>query len=394
MEEDIGFREKLQYICQQFRIDGEVILYRWIPKGHINRAYYTAVFDGEEVRQYLVQKVNTYVFRDPVGMMRNIELITGHIEEKVQTTERRRRLHSYRTPEGRNYVVLKDGAAIEPDGVSFDEDGVEFWRIYNYIESSVSFESAEGDTEVLKRSGKAFGTFLKQLQDFDASRLTESIPHFHDTRYRLKTFFEAAEQDAFGRAAGCEKEIEIIRQYRDFGETLCRVLDRGELPLRVTHNDTKTNNILFDKATLEPLVVIDLDTCMPGLACYDYGDTIRFAACTAAEDTAGGIRLDQNLLRAYTEGYLGEVNDVLTDAEIESLATGAAVITLELASRFLSDYLIGDKYFRTEYPEHNLMRAKTQLALFLDMMKHMEDMKRIIREVAETEREKVKIYII
>jgi Ser/Thr protein kinase RdoA (MazF antagonist) len=393
MEED-ALREKLQYICRQFRISGEVMLYRWIPKGHINKAYYVAVYDGEEVKQYLVQKVNTYVFKNPVGMMRNIELITGHIEEKARTTERRRLLHSYRTAEGRNYVVLKDGAAIEPDGVSFDEEGVEFWRLYNYIESSVSFESAEGDTEVLRKSGKAFGRFLKQLQDFDAGRLTESIPHFHDTRHRLNTFFEAAEQDVCGRAAGCIRETEIIRQYRSFGETLCRALDRGELPLRVTHNDTKTNNILFDKATLDPLVVIDLDTCMPGLACYDFGDTIRFAACTAAEDGGGGMHLNPGLMRAYAEGYLGELTDVLTEAEIESLAVGAAVITLELAARFLSDWLIGDKYFRIEYPEQNLVRAKTQLSLFLDMTEHMEEMQAIIREVAETEKERVKIYII
>ena len=145
--ENDQLKEKLAYICKQFRIPGEIIIYRWIPAGHINTAYYVAIYNGKEVTQLLVQKINTYVFREPIGMMRNIELITGHIEEKEQTTERRRRLHSHHTAEGRNYVVIKDGVAIEPDGVSFDEEGVEFWRLYNYIESSVSFESAEGDTE-------------------------------------------------------------------------------------------------------------------------------------------------------------------------------------------------------------------------------------------------------
>ena len=152
--------------------------------------------------------------------------------------------------------------------------------------------------------------------------------------------------------------------------------------MRVTHNDTKTNNILFDKDNLDPRVIIDLDTCMPGLACYDFGDTIRFAACTAEEDQPDGMRLDLGLMRAYTEGYMSEAESVLTDAEVESLATGAAVITLELASRFLGDYLIGDKYFRIDYPEQNLRRAQAQLALFVDMMKHMDEMQAIVRDCA------------
>ena len=150
----------------------------------------------------------------------------------------------------------------------------------------------------------------------------------------------------------------------------------------MTHNDTKTNNILFDKDTLDPLVIIDLDTCMPGLACYDFGDTIRFAACTAQEDQVEGMRLDLDLMRAYTEGYLSEVGGVLTPAEIESLPVGAAVITLELASRFLGDYLVGDRYFRIAYPEQNLQRAHAQLKLFADMMAHMDDMRRIVRDCA------------
>ena len=190
------------------------------------------------------------------------------------------------------------------------------------------------------------------------------------------------EKDELGRVATCRDEIGIIEQYRDFGCTLCRQIDDGVLPIRVTHNDTKTNNILFDKDNLDPLVIIDLDTCMPGLACYDFGDTIRFAACTAEEDQPDGMKLDLNLMRAYTEGYMSEADSVLTDAEVESLATGAAVITLELASRFLGDYLIGDKYFRIEYPEQNLRRAQAQLALFVDMMKHMDEMQAIVRDCA------------
>ena len=379
MQSDL-LQKKLAYICEQFRIPGELILYRWIPTGHINTAYYVALYDGREVKQFLVQKVNTYVFREPIGMMRNIDLITRHIMDKEKTMERRRRLHFHHTAAGHNYTVLKDGRAVPPEDVSFEDSSVEFWRLYNFIESSVSFETAEGNAEVLRMSGKAFGKFLRQLQDFDASCLIESIPHFHDTRRRLADFRKIVERDPCGRAKDAAAEIELILSNRSFGETLCEQIDSGVLPLRVTHNDTKTNNILFDRDTLDPLVIIDLDTCMPGLACYDFGDTIRFAACTAEEDErdTSRMKLDLALFGAYTEGYLGEAGEVLTAAEIDSLPVGAAVITLELASRFLGDYLVGDKYFRIDCPDHNLVRAKAQLALFEDMMQHMDEMKRIV----------------
>ncbi len=391
---DENIQSKLGYICKKFRIPGEAILYRWIPTGHINTAYYAALYDGKEVRQYLVQKINWYVFREPVSMMNNIDLITQHIMRKERTLERRRRLHFHHTAEGKNYVILreKDGGYQSLEEIPEEqranvlteepwETDWEFWRLYNFIENSVSFETAEGDAEVLKMSGKAFGKFNRQLQDFDAGQLVESIPHFHDTEYRMETFFRIVDVDPLDRAKNAEREIGIIRENREFAGTLCRQIRAGELPIRVTHNDTKTNNILFDRDTLDPLVIIDLDTCMPGLAAYDFWDTIRFAACTAEEDQVEGMKLDLDLFRAYAEVYLGEMGEVLSESELESLATGAAVITLELASRFLGDYLVGDKYFRIDFPEQNLRRAQAQLALFQDMMLHMDEMKRIIREV-------------
>ncbi len=376
-------KEKLAFICKQFRLPGELILYRLIPNGHINTAYYVAIYDGKEVRQFLVQRVNWYVFKEPVGMMHNIELITKYIMDSEPTMERRRRLHFHHTSEGNNYVILRE----KPDGgfetvsEAVDENGAEFWRLYNFIENSVSFETADGNEDVLRMSGKAFGKFNRQLCDFDATVLMESIPHFHDTVYRMNTFFDIVEQDPLDRAKDAEPEIRIIRENREFAGTLCRQIEEGVLPIRVTHNDTKTNNILFDRDTLDPLVIIDLDTCMPGLACYDFGDTIRFAACTAEEDQPEGMQLDLDLFRAYTEGYLSEMGEFLSKAELESLPVGAAVITLELASRFLGDYLIGDKYFRIDAPDQNLRRARAQLVLFEDMMLHMDEMKKIIQEV-------------
>lgn len=390
VQSEARIKEKLAFICKQFRLPGELILYRLIPNGHINTAYYVALYDGKEVRQFLAQRVNWYVFRDPVSMMHNIDLITRHIMHKERTLERRRRLHFHHTAEGCNYVILRenpDGSFETADRLNTADEGetAEFWRLYNFIENSVSFETAEGNAEVLRMSGKAFGKFNLQLQDFDATELVEAIPHFHDTVFRMNTFFDTVAADPIGRAASAAREIEIIRRNRDFAGTLCAQIDAGILPIRVTHNDTKTNNILFDRDTLDPLVIIDLDTCMPGLACYDFGDTIRFAACTAEEDEpdVSKMKLDLRLFRAYAEGYLSQMGGVLTAAERDSLATGAAVITLELASRFLGDYLVGDKYFRVDYPEHNFVRARAQLALFEDMMLHMDDMRRIIAECGE-----------
>ena len=381
-ESNDPLRDKLAYICKQFRLPGELIIYRLIPSGHINTAYYVALYTGKEVQQFLVQKVNWYVFKDPITMMHNIDLITSHIMSKERTLERRRRLHFHHTAEGKNYLILGEG------------ENREFWRLYNFVESSVSFESAAGDEKVLRMAGKAFGRFERQLEDFDASQLVESIPHFHDTRYRLERFFESVEADPLGRAAEIQEEIALIREYQAFGATLCEMTDRGELPIRVTHNDTKTNNVLFDRDTLDPLVVIDLDTCMPGLACHDFGDTIRFAAIRGSEDVKDLSRMtvDLDLFRAFAEGYIGEMAGILTGPELDSMALGCAIITLELSSRFLKDYLDGDKYFRIDYPEHNLVRARSQLALFRNMMDQLPAMDAIVHDVAESTGEHIRIY--
>jgi len=369
---DKEVQEKLAYVLKKFRIGGDLIIWRLIVSGHINTTYYCALYDGKEVRQYLAQKVNWYVFREPVSMMHNIDLITQHIRSKMPNCERRRRLHFHHTDEGHNYLMIGEGEAME------------FWRVTNYVEHCVSFETSDGNADVLRMSGIAFGRFEKQLNDFDATQLVESIPDFHNTRKRLAQFSADVAADECDRVKTCREEIALIEANKEFGSTLCKLIDAGEVPIRVTHNDAKTNNVLFDKSTLDPLVIIDLDTCMPGLAAYDFGDTIRFAASTAAEDEpdVSKIKLDLRLFRAFTEGYISETAEFLTDKELETMALGCAIITLELASRFLDDYLTGDKYFRIDFPDHNLVRARSQLALFKDMMAHLEDMDRIVHEVA------------
>jgi len=368
----MNIESTLRQVCKAFRIPGEIVEYRALTSGNINSTYYVMCQDGQEKKDYLVQCVNAYVFKNPERVMHNIELVTEHIRRKnaIQgITGRRTRLHFHHTAEGRNYYVLKEG---------------EFWRLSNFIADSVSFDVAD-DPKVLKMAGKAFGQFARQLADFDASQLFETIPHFHDTRQRLETFFAHVAEDSCGRCDEVREEIAVIRAAYDFGCRLNVMVDRGELPLRVTHNDTKTNNVLFDKDTLEPLVVIDLDTVMPGLAAHDFGDTIRFAANTAAEDEAdlSKVSLDLELFRAFAEGYIVAAGGLLTNAEKESLALGAVTITLEQAVRFLDDYITGDKYFKTRYPGHNLVRTRCQLALFQDMIDKFDEMNAIVQEIAD-----------
>lgn len=362
---------KISFICQEFQISGEVLIYRRIPSGHINTTYYAAVYDGKEVNQYLVQRINTYVFKDPASMMANIDKITKHIMKKQPTMEKRRRLQFESTSEGRNYLVTEEKGEEE------------YWRLYNYVENSLSFDTIDGKKEILTLSGQAFGKFMQQLMDFDASQLTESIPDFHNTRKRLESFFEDAARNESGRAEEVAEELEYVRQNREFAETLCRWIDEGKVPLRVTHNDTKTNNILFDKDTLDPLVIIDLDTCMPGLACYDFGDAVRFAAATRAEDEPEGMELDLGLFRVFTEGYIGTAGKDLTKAELDSMVYGAAIMTFEVGIRFLIDYINGDKYFRISYPDQNRQRAKAQLALYKSIREHFDEMNEIVQEVAK-----------
>lgn len=368
-----SLKDKLAFICEKFRIPGTLLWYKQKKSGNINATYEVMVKNGEETG-YVIQKINSYVFRDPEAMMNNIDLVTEYIMKKQKREQgeigRRYRLHYHHTAEGKNF--WRD-----------DENDGEFWRLMNYIEDSVCFD-ATSDPKVLFMVGKAFGQFQVNLADFDASQLVETIPNFHNTRLRLERFFDDVERDEFGR---CEEVQEEIKKIRALFGTACKLTDllaEGKIPLRVTHNDTKSNNVLLDCITLEPLVVIDLDTVMPGLAMHDFGDAVRFAANTANEDEAdtSKVSLDLELYRAFAEGFIGATADFLTQAEIDTMALGAVTITIELAVRFLDDYITGDKYFKTNYPKHNLIRARSQLALVQDMQKKYDAMNCIVNEVA------------
>lgn len=361
---DKTIQKQLAEIGVKFRLPGTLYAYEVICNGNINTTYEVHYRQDGKVKSYIVQKVNTYVFKNPEQIMRNIAGVTEHIAAKVTD---RPTLHYHHTDDGRNFYIDADGSC---------------WRVMNDFDS-VTYNTCE-DLKVLRNAGKAFGEFQMQLSDYDASTLYETIPDFHNTRKRLDQLFADAQADVCGRVQEVQPELEYIRSVYDTACRLNVMLEKGELPLRVTHNDTKTNNVLFDRKTGEPLAVIDLDTVMPGLAMHDFGDAVRFAANNAAEDEPdlSKVSLDLNKFRAFAEGYIGATAKALTRQEIDTMALGAFTIAIELASRFLDDYITGDKYFKVNYEGHNLVRTRCQLRLAQDMQAKMPEMERIVAEIA------------
>lgn len=354
--------DKLLEVSRLFRIEHQYIGYETIQVGNVNRTYKVNFIraDGSP-KSYLIQNVNTYAFRNPEGLMSNIDKITEHIRAKKPGQVA---LHFHHTAERATYVL----------------DGENFWRLTNYV-PSVTY-NVVSDEKIVRNAGVAFGDFQRSLSDFEVNDLVETIPGFHQTRQRYDQLSKAVEDDAAGRVAQVQEELEFLFSVK---EQACRMTDMqlaGELPLRVTHNDTKINNVLFNPETNEPMVIIDLDTVMPGLLGHDFGDAIRFAANYAEEDCADldkvGLNLD--IFRAFTEGFMSETLQFMTEKEIETLPLSCFVLAVELASRFLADYLNGDRYFTIKYPEHNIVRTKCQIALAKDMLVKMEEMEKIIGE--------------
>ena len=346
--------------------------------GHINETYavYMPGDEGDEL-SYVLQRVNSNVFRDPAGVMENIfgvtEYMRGVIREEGGDPDR----------ETLSYIKTKSGCNYFEDGEG------EPWRCYNYIPDSVCYQLVE-DPEQFYQSGSSFGHFLKQLIDYPASSLKETIPDFHNTVKRFEAFQVALERDLRNRAASCRPEIEFVLQREADCGVLVSRQEKGILPLRVTHNDTKLNNILFDADTGKGLCIIDLDTIMPGLAANDFGDSIRFGAATAEEDEQDldKMHFDISLYELYVKGYLEAAKDVLTPEEIESLPWGARLMTLECGIRFLTDYLQGDTYFKTAYPEHNLVRTRTQFRLVAEMEQQFDRMQELVRKYGGLRKQK------
>ena len=358
---------KIEKICRKFGIDGEYLSYELLTNGHINTTYKVYFVRRGEVKDYILQRINVYVFKNPEAVMENIVKVTEYIREKIKATgvsAKRYVLHYQPTENGKYYFV------DEKDG---------FWRCARFIDDSVTYNETD-DLGIIEECGKAFGDFQLKLADFPVKQLYITIPHFHNTVMRFEAFDNAVKENAAGRADEVKADIGEYKALEETATEMYKMQRRGELPLKVTHNDTKCNNVLFDKGSGKYLCVIDLDTVMPGLVGFDFGDAIRFIANSAKEDEKdlSKVSLDLDKFEAFAKGFIGKVGAELTENEKNTLALGAITMTLECGVRFLTDYLNGDVYFKTEYDEHNLDRARCQLALAKDMIGKYSEMKNIV----------------
>ncbi|MBQ1263331.1 MAG: aminoglycoside phosphotransferase family protein [Oscillospiraceae bacterium] len=355
-------------IFPKFDTKGKVTDLCRYGNGHINDTFLvTTDFEGV-IRRFILQRVNKEIFKKPDEVIENIVKVTDFFRAKLREA-------------GEDYkrgaiTVIK---TVDGKGFYVDAEG-DYWRMYIYIEDSLALDLPETQEDFYE-SARAFGGFQRMLSEYPAETLHETIVNFHNTPVRYQNFLKAIEENRSGRLENALKEVEFVKEREAFTHVLTDALKNGELPLRVTHNDTKMNNVLLDANTRKQLCVVDLDTIMPGLAAYDFGDSIRFGASTAAEDEKDldKVHFDIDLFEVYVKGYLEGCGGQLTANEIEMLPEGAKMMTLECGMRFLSDYLDGDTYFRTHYPEHNLDRCHTQFKLVWEMEQKWDEMKKIVR---------------
>ncbi len=355
---------EIKHVLKQFNFLGKYINAEELTSGNINFTYLLTYEQSDgSTKHYVLQKINTVAFKDPYELMVNIQLVVNHIAAAMA---RQKIDCDRRTLE---FVNTKQGGYI------FCDDHNHYWRSYVFIDNARAYDSIE-KPEHFYEAGRGFGEFQKYLFDFPAEKLTATIPDFHNTTKRFYAFVAAVAEDKAGRVATLEKEIDFFFDRRKLMNKILSLTDKGILPERVTHNDTKLNNVLIDNDTGKALCVIDLDTVMPGSILYDYGDAIRFGASTAAEDEPdiSKIGVDMNLFRLFTDGFVSEIAHTITDEEIKNLPLGVLVITCELAMRFLTDYINGDEYFKVKYPEHNLVRAHAQMRLLELFEEHFEEM--------------------
>lgn len=360
----------IKEIVKNFTFEGTYIGATPNSSGHINDTYVVKFQSGNgKTKPYTLQRINTNVFKNPDELMENIINITGYIRDAVIREggdPSRETLTLIPTIEGRAYY--RDG-----------EGGC--WRAYIYIEDATTFQQIRHSID-LYHVARAFGKFQQLLAEYPANTLYETIPNFHNTVDRMEKLKEAITNDVCNRAADVQEEIAFAFTHEADAQQLIDLQNAGKLPLRVTHNDTKINNVLIDSKTGEGICVIDLDTVMPGLSLYDFGDSIRTGATYAAEDEKdlSKVKLDMDLFEAYTKGYLETAGKILTQSEVENLPMGAKLMTFENGIRFLTDYLSGDSYFKIAREGHNLDRCRAQFKLVSDMEKRWEQMNRIVEK--------------
>ncbi|MEG2570071.1 MAG: aminoglycoside phosphotransferase family protein [Clostridia bacterium] len=361
-------KKLLESVIRRFNVTGDVLDITPLTSGHINTTYCVKM---PCERQYTLQVINKYVFKDPVAVMDNILRVTAHIKN----------------------ALARDGGDVERESLSvvlannglpyyLDDDG-NYWRLYVFI-SGAHTQNFVSEPHALYNAGFGFGKFQRMLSDFPIETLHETIPQFHDTRMRYEQLMAAVERDELGRVYESRDEIEFFVSRKHELSKLVELTDSGEMPIRVTHNDTKFNNILIDDVSNDALSVIDLDTVMPGLLVNDFGDAIRYAASTAVEDETdlSKVEVDLSAYKSFSDGFLTALHGMLTPIEFSYLPLGAKIITMELSMRFLTDHLTGDKYFKIHKPGHNLARARCQRKLAQSMEDNFDTMVSLISKYA------------
>ena len=362
---------KKEEALMAFELPGKILSCEKYGNGHINDTFLTITENGGSEIRFILQRMNSDVFKDPEALMHNIVLVTDFLKEKIRERGgdvERETLNPVRTAEGKAFYRDSNGS---------------YWRIYKFITDAVSLDQVRSPKDFYE-SAVTFGRFSGQMASFEASQLVETIPDFHNTPKRFETFKTAVEEDVCGRTGSVREEIAFFNEHRADMEYCAGQLAKGLIPLRVTHNDTKLNNIMIDAKTGKGICVIDLDTVMPGLSIFDFGDSIRFGANTAAEDERdlSKVSLSTELFETYVKGYLSGCDGALTDEEIRLMPYGAKNMTLECGMRFLTDYLQGDTYFMIHREDHNLDRAHTQIALVRDMERKWSEMEEIVAKCA------------
>lgn len=352
-------------ICQAYGLKGTVKEVVPLKRGHINNTYRVDLDRDGKTKSYLFQRVNNYVFKRPELIIKNVQAVTSHVRRKLEALgepDVKRKVIRLYKHNGNSLYITQNG---------------EYWRVMTFVYNAATYDVFDND--MLKAVGRGFGRFLAMLSDFPGGDLYETIPNFHNTPLRFNSLFKAYEEDALGRASEIKEEVEYLRSVYKHSSRFADLYNQGKIPVRVTHNDTKGNNIMLDIDTGEPLAVIDLDTVMPGFTMNDFGDAVRFAANTAAEDEAdlSKVSLDLDRYKAFAEGFLPPMMGKITETEIRNMPWGVILMSLELSVRFLTDYLEGDNYFKTSYPTHNLVRGRCQLALAKDAMEKLNDMDNI-----------------
>lgn len=365
----VGVDSDVVEVCRHFNIKGEAVSQCIFTDGHINTTL-LLVFDEEgETKKYLIQGINTHVFKNPEELMENIVGVTSFLKNKI--------IENGGNAERETLTFL-----MAETGKYYFYSGDKCWRIYNFIDNAHTCNKIE-NKEHFENAGRSFGNFQKHLAEYPMDSLHETIKDFHNTPKRFDNLEAAINNNLAGRADSVKAEIEFAMARRAESGKLLDLYSQGRIPLRVTHNDTKLNNILFDDATNEGICVIDLDTIMPGFSLYDFGDAIRFGGNTTREDddNLDNVQISLELFESYAEGFLSASAKALTIDEVENLAFSAKLMTLECGIRFLTDYLDGDVYFRTHYEGQNLVRARNQFKLVYEIEQNMDKMNEIVKNI-------------